>query len=511
MDPLQQSLTRAFIDHRVTGSLYDPQLIINIPQKKQFLLNLLQNDIEKCQTFFFSIAFITTSGLDAIKVQLADLHDKGIKGRLITSTYLFFNTPTIFWELLKIPNLEVRISEKDGFHSKGYLFKHSHYNSFIIGSSNLTMKALKLNYEWNIRLTSYDHGEIIHQMEAHMEEEWELSKPLTHKWIVDYNLSYQSQQNIKQLIEEDHISDILPSNIIVPNKMQEKVLRNIQAVRDAGENRALVISATGTGKTYLSAFDVLNYQPRRFLFIVHREQILNDAVISYKNILREDAEQFGVLSGNRRETEAKYLFATIQMISKDKWLEHFGKDYFDYILIDEAHRSGASSYKKVIDYFKPDFLLGMTATPERTDTENIYNTFEYNVPYEIRLQEALEEDMLCPFHYFGVTDYEYKGETISETSDLSQLLLDERVKYLIEKINYYTISNQVTKGLVFCSRKDEAKELAKKFSDHGYPSRALTGDDNQAHRNKTVQELEEGIIEYIFTLIYLMKALIFPW
>ncbi len=500
MDPLQRSLTRAFIDQDVTGSLYDPQLIINIPQKKQFLLNLLQEDLEKSQSFFFSIAFITTSGLNSIKVQLADLQEKGINGRLITSTYLLFNSPTIFWELLKIPNLEVRISEKEGFHSKGYLFKHSQYNSFIIGSSNLTMKALKLNYEWNIRLTSYDHGEIIHQMEAHMEEEWELAKPLTREWIVDYTITYDTQEGIEQLITDHQVSDILPTNIIVPNKMQEHALRNIQAVREAGENRALVISATGTGKTYLSAFDVLNYKPKRFLFIVHREQILNDAVTSYKNILREDAENFGILSGNHQETEAKYLFATIQMISKDKWLDYFGEDYFDYILIDEAHRSGAPSYKKVINYFKPDFLLGMTATPERTDTENIYEIFQYNIPYEIRLQEALEEEMLCPFHYFGVTDYEYNGETISETSGLNQLLLDERVEYLIDKINYYTITKQKTRGLVFCSRKDEARELAKKFSAQGYPSQDLTGDDSQEQRNKTVQQLEEGKIQYIFTV-----------
>lgn len=500
MDLLKQSLERAFIDQSVTGTLYDPKLIINQPENKEFLLTMLQDDIEQCQDFFFSIAFITPSGLDAIKTQLADLHDKGLSGRLITSTYLYFNSPTVFYELLKIPNLEVRISKKPGFHSKGYLFKHQDYHSFIIGSSNLTMNALKMNYEWNIRLTSYDHGEIIHQMKQHMEEEWATALPLSKDWITDYNITYQTQDTKNILMPQEMVTDVLPTGIVVPNKMQERALKNIQAVRDSGEGRALVISATGTGKTYLSAFDVLNYQPKRFLFIVHREQILNDAMHSYKNVTREDASQYGVLSGNQRDTDVKYLFATINMISKPEWQEYFGKDYFDYILIDEVHRAGAKSYKSVIDFFEPDFLMGMTATPERTDGENIYEIFDYNIPYEIRLQEALEEDMLCPFHYFGVTDYEHKGETISETTDLKYLITSERVDYLIDKIHYYGITHRSTKGLVFCSSKKEAWALAESFTKKGFKSVALTGEDSQERRESVVTQLEDGEIQYIFTV-----------
>lgn len=500
MDPLKQSLERAFIDQSVTGTLYDPKLVINNPENKEFLLTLLQDDIGQCQEFFFSIAFITPSGLNAIKTQLADLHSRGLSGRLITSTYLYFNSPTIFYELLKIPNLEVRISEKDGFHSKGYLFKHRDYYSFIIGSSNLTMNALKLNYEWNIRLTSYDHGEIIHQMRAHMAQEWDLAKALTREWITDYDMAFQTQEPSQVLLAQERIEDVLPEGIVVPNKMQERALKNIQQVRDDGEKRALVISATGTGKTYLSAFDVFNFKPKRFLFIVHREQILHDAMTSYKRVTREDDDQYGILSGSNRHTDVKYLFSTIQMISKPEWQAHFGKDYFDYILIDEVHRAGAKSYQSVINYFEPDFLLGMTATPERTDGWNIFELFDYNIPYEIRLQEALEENMLCPFHYFGVTDYEQDGETINETTGLDKLVLDERVAYLLEKIHYYGISNTTTRGLVFCSRKEEAKNLAVIFTAKGYPSAALTGENTQAEREATVNRLEDGQLQYIFTV-----------
>ena len=192
--------------------------------------------------------------------------------------------------------------------------------------------------------------------------------------------------------------------------MQQAALKEIQAIRDAGKAKGLVISATGTGKTYLSAFDVRNFAPKRMLFIVHREQILNKAKSDFQKVLGGADEDFGILSGSNKQMNAKYLFATIRTISKEENLHQFDPGLFDYILIDEVHKAGASSYHRVIDYFKPKFLMGMTATPERTDNFNIYELFDYNIAYEIRLQEALEEDMLCPFHYFGVTDFEYNGK-----------------------------------------------------------------------------------------------------
>ncbi len=195
---------------------------------------------------------------------------------------------------------------------------------------------------------------------------------------------------------------------IVPNKMQKAALLQIQAVRDAGKDKGLVISATGTGKTYLSAFDVRSFAPKRMLFIVHREQILNKAKEDFQRILGGIDEDFGLYVGASKQLDKKYLFASIQTLSKQENLNQFDPTDFDYILIDEVHKAGAASYLRVIDYFKPKFLMGMTATPERTDDFNIYELFDYNIAYEIRLQEALEEDMLCPFHYFGVTDFEHR-------------------------------------------------------------------------------------------------------
>ena len=173
---------------------------------------------------------------------------------------------------------------------------------------------------------------------------------------------------------------------------------------------------------------------------------------------------------------------------------------FDYILIDEVHKAGASSYQKVIEYFNPKFLMGMTATPERTDDFNIYALFDYNIAYEIRLQEALEEDMLCPFHYFGVTDIEYNGETIDDATVLSKLVADERVNHILDKIGYYGFSGETVKGLMFCSRKEEATKLSLILNEKGLRTVALTGDDSQEERVLRINQLENGKLDYILTV-----------
>ena len=236
------------------------------------------------------------------------------------------------------------------------------------------------------------------------------------------------------------------------------------------------------------------------LFIVHREQILQKAKSDFKRVLGGIEEEFGILSGKNKQTSAKYLFATIQTISKEETLSQFDREAFDYILIDEVHKAGAKSYHKVIDYFNPQFFMGMTATPERTDDFNIYELFDYNIAYEIRLQEALEEDMLCPFHYFGVTDLEYNGEIIDDATILSKLVTEERVNHMLEKIQYYGFSGETVKGLMFCSRKEEAQKLSGAMNEKGFRTIALTGDDSQEIRAHRVNQLENGELDYILTV-----------
>ncbi|MED0668421.1 DEAD/DEAH box helicase [Bacillus badius] len=504
---LEASLHKGFINQNIRQiGNYKPKLLINNTQKNETVLTSIIEELHHSQTFIFSVAFITESGLATLKSCLWDLKKKGVKGRILTSTFLNFNQPKVFKELMKIANVEVRLTNVKGFHSKGYIFDHGRHYSLIVGSSNLTAHALKVNYEWNVKLTSHENGELVHHFRDQFEEVWEQSQPLTEQWIAEYEAEYvqlvdkKAMDQVMELPAPYRVNSLKESIEIEPNRMQHEALAAIQAARDAGKDKGLVVSATGTGKTYLAAFDVRRFAPKRLLFIVHREQIVNKAKSDFQKVLGGIDEEFGTLTGTNRQTEAKYLFATIQTLSKQEVLSQFDPNEFDYILIDEVHKAGAASYKKVIEYFQPRFLMGMTATPERTDEINIYELFDYNVAYEIRLQEALEADMLCPFHYFGVTDFEYNGEMIDDTAVLSQLVTEERVQHLLDKIQYYGFSGRTVKGLMFCSRKEEAKELSRQLNEKGLRTAALTGESSQEERACSVRKLEQGELDYILTV-----------
>ncbi|MGN8156833.1 DUF3427 domain-containing protein [Latilactobacillus sakei] len=500
---LQNSALAGLVDKEryISQDEYLPKLLFNTSE--DHVKTHLDEELMTCQHFTFAVAFITEAVLTMLKPKLADLALKGVTGRILTSNYLSFNNPKVFKELLKIPNLEVRVlKQSDSFHAKGYIFDKGEYQSMIIGSSNLTETALIRNYEWNLRITSYENAALTDQVINEVEQQWQRAAALTPEWITDYEADYQTiafnrQKNepIETVAEEsaDYIA-------ITPNHMQKDALKSLNFLRHEGHQKALIVSATGTGKTYLGAFDVKRVNPKKFLFIVHREQILKKAKASFHQVLGGDWSEYGILSGNENQRDARYLFATIQTLSKESTLSQFDPEEFDYIMIDEAHKSGASSYHRVIDYFKPQFLLGMTATPERTDDFNIYELFDYNLAYEIRLQDALEEDMLAPFHYIGVTDYELNDEIGEEKTPLQNLVSSERMDYVEQQLNYYGYSGDQVHGLIFCSRKDEAKEVARIMTTKGYPSVALTGEDNVDYREQVIQDFEAGRYRYIVTV-----------
>ena len=504
---LEDSLYKGFIDQNKSSSeRYKPTLLINNAKTNEHVLNSLVEELDHCESFIFSVAFITESGLATLKSHFLDLHQKGVKGRILTSTFLNFNQPKVFKELLKLTNVEVRLSGMKGFHSKGYIFSHQTHQTLIVGSSNLTAQALKVNYEWNVKLSSHENGDLVHHFKDQFEEVWNESQVLTPEWIAEYEKSYvptdfrREASKVAELPEAYQKNPIQEALVVKPNKMQQVALREIQAVREAGHDKGLVVSATGTGKTYLSAFDVRSFSPKRMLFIVHREQILQKAKSDFMQILGGMEKDFGILSGSSRQTDARYLFATIQTISKESTLKQLDPEAFDYILIDEVHKAGAKSYLKVIEHFKPQFLMGMTATPERTDDFNIYELFDYNVAYEIRLQEAMEEDMLCPFHYYGVTDVEYEEGVIDEATAFAKLVTNERVDHILDKILYYGHSGDKVRGLMFCSRKDEALQLSAEFNRRGLRTTALTGDHSQEERLRQVELLESEQLDYILTV-----------
>jgi superfamily II DNA or RNA helicase/HKD family nuclease len=492
------SILSALMDKKIPAqNEFSPQLITNNPDEK--VKTHIEQELRTCTGFTFAVAFISNAVLTDLKVTFADLARRNITGRILTSTYLAFNQPKVFEELLKIPNVEVRIVDAErAFHAKGYIFNKDHYQTILIGSSNLTSNALNQNYEWNLKLSSQTDGKLTEQINQQIEEQWQGARPLNQEWIVQYTAYYHENAALKTTPNKTFVPG--KNSSLVPNRMQQAALFSLTTLRKEEKRRGLIISATGTGKTYLAAFDVQNYHPQKFLFVVHREQILRKAMHSFKDVLGGSADDYGVLSGGTKEIDRKYVFATIQTLSRPDILAEFDSETFDYILIDEAHKAGATTYQKVINHFTPQFLLGMTATPERTDDFNIYELFDYNIAYEIRLQDAIEENMLSQFHYIGITDYEYDGQMIDDNAPLKHLVAKERMDYVEQQIDYYGHDGNQVYGLIFCSRTEEALEIAQIMTAKGHPSVALTGSDSVSHREAVVNQFENGEIEYIVTV-----------
>ena len=484
---MRDAILNGFVDQNYLGSEeLGPKILANNQQER--IWQTLRQELYSCKSFIWAVAFITQDMLVPFKVIMADLAKNGISGTIITGDYLGFNNPRVFTELQKIPNLEVRIANKAGFHTKGYLFDHENYQTVIIGSANFTRSALLANYEWALKVSSKKQADLTAQLVDKIADLKQDSFVLNSAWLTDYR---------KNWVKPERVATDRHQTKILPNKMQKAALKQIEALVASGEKRGLVVSATGTGKTYLGAFAVKKYQPRRFLYIVHREQIAKKSLESFYRVIGGPRSDYGLLTGNRHNLQAKYLFATVQTISQPEMLANFNSDEFDYILIDEAHRAAAPSYQRLLHYFKPNFWLGMTATPERMDEQNVYQIFDYNLAYEIRLRDALEEKMLAPFHYVGVQDYEADGVAIDETTDLRYLASTSRVDYVLKELDYYGYCGTKAKGLVFCSRQDEARELARLFSQKGHPAVALTNEDNEKRRNEVVASLVKGEIEYI--------------
>lgn len=513
VNELYGSLLNGYInqDTIVTNDQFGPRLLNN--QEGSSIWEQIKHELLTCENYTFAVAFITDSMVSNLKPIFKDLSRRGIKGRILTSTYLYFNQPAVFQELLKIPNIEVKIAEVDGFHQKGYIFQYQGYQTIIIGSANLTTNALMRNYEWSLRINSLDSGDIVDQVRSNVELEWKNASNLTNEWITSYSFTYK--KNYKQSLQYQELDSENDTRIIKPNQMQKDALEQLRLLREKGKQRGLIISATGTGKTYLGAFDVKSTDPKKMLFLAHREQILEKSKESFSRIIGGKKTDYGLYTGNSRNKNAKYVFATVQTLSKSNHLSLFDRDEFDYILVDEVHHAGAETYQKIMNYFQPKFYLGMTATPDRNDDFNVFKLFNYNIAYEIRLPQALEEDMLCPFHYVGISDYTFKDNRVNEAIDsynnekgnhkneqkiVEQLSSQERVKYILDQTRYYGYSGDVLHGLIFCSGVAESVSLAKELTRQGYPSKALSGNDSEVKRRSVVKNLEKGIIKYIVTV-----------
>lgn len=523
----QNGFNTAFINSAYNSNLaYRPQFIYNDNKNGQKVFSAIEDELLRCDSFAISVAFITRGGITPLLQTLKELERRGVPGRILTTDYLSFSDPVALDTIASLSNIELRMYQTEragnGFHTKGYIFQKSEEYRFIIGSSNLTQDALTRNMEWNTRLVSTNKGEMVNSVLAEFEKLWnatEYTKPYA-EFIEEYRRKYEEKQLYNKMVAEQkriaksEAVTSVEAYTLQPNYMQRAFIYNLLELRNKGVDKALLISATGTGKTYASAFAMRELGFKRVLFLVHRNQIAKQAKASFERVFGSRIKT-GLVSGIKHDYDANFVFATVQTLSKQENMKRFPRDYFEACIYDEAHHTSAGSYKKIMDYFTPEFTLGMTATPDKRDDNiegrNIYEIFDHNIAYEIRLQQAMDEDLLCPFHYFGITDLAIisdEGNTREEQlENFRYLTSDERVKYVMEQAAYFGYSGDRVKGLIFCSRIDEAKELSRKFNEKGLRTIALCGDDSEETRAEAIERLtmdvqseEDDYLDYIITV-----------
>ena len=510
------------------GNNINGRLVLNDSRTGTRVLTRIHHHLRTSNDFWFFVAFANQEGVVSLLQSLTDLRDRGVKGRILLSEYLNFTEPLALRSLIRFDNLEIRISRKGSVHSKAYCFFRGESKTIIIGSSNWTASALSSNTELNVEL-ELDQGSVLwNEISSEFDWQFSLGQVVTLDYIQWYEKIYKSQSdylttNLKRDGEyfknnptnpncaQDQIGIFTvdpkkpeSESLVFPNQMQIDALCALTKIRDQGKTKALIISATGTGKTLLSAFDAKQFGAKTILFVVHRENIARASLMSYKKVFGVN-RKFGLFTGNYSEVDAEFVFSTVQTLSRPNNLIRFSPNQFDYIVVDESHRAGARSYEVFLNYFKPQFLLGITATPERTDGEDIFKFFDYNIAYEIRLQRALTEGMLCPFHYFGVVDVLVGGVLVDDEVPFDRLVADERVNQIINKSLHYGCYDGVIRGLIFCSRVDEAHFITSEMVRRGFRVEALSGDDSETHREQCIKRLEADVdsadrLDYIITV-----------
>ncbi len=524
---IQNGLCTAFIDGALRSNLaYKPQFIYNDNKNGQKVFVAIEEELLRCDRFAVSVAFITKGGITPLLQTLQELKRRGIPGRILTTDYLNFSDPAALDTIAGLPNIELRMYQTEragnGFHTKGYIFQKEEEYRFIIGSSNLTQDALTRNMEWNTKLVSTEYGEMTGSILKEFERLWndEENTVKYTEFIEEYRRKYEENRLTRKLVAEQKRiakNEAIPSieaYTLQPNSMQRGFIYNLHQFRLRGIDKALLISATGTGKTYASAFAMRELGFGRVLFLVHRNLIAKQAKESFERVFGSRIKT-GLMSGVGQNCDADFVFATVQTLSRQENLEKFPRDYFDACIYDEAHHTSANSYKKVMDYFTPQFILGMTATPDRRDDNlegrNIYEIFDHNIACEIRLQQAMEDDLLCPFHYFGITDLSMvsdEGNAGKEQLENFRYLTSEaRVGYIMEQAAYFGHCGTRVKGLMFCSRIEEARELSKRFNERGWKTIALSGADSESVRAEAIERLamdvsspEDDYLDYIITV-----------
>ncbi len=523
IDELRLGFETAYINgSAASNNFYQPQFVSNNHKEGKKVLSSVEDELLKCDRFQISVAFITMSGITPLLQTLKELENKNIPGEILTTNYLNFSEPGALKKLNDLSNITLKMYDvetaDEGFHTKGYIFRKDEIYRIIIGSSNITSAALTSNREWNTKLISTEQGEMAKEIVAEFKELWNSPYALAFDTFYEnYKERYQIIKHQREAAKLDEITSI-EKYTLQPNSMQVGFITNLKKILAAGEKRALLISATGTGKTYASAFAMRELGFRRVLFLVHRGQLARQTRKSYEKVFANSVSM-GLVGAGYHEYEADYVFATVQTLNRDEHLLQYAKDAFDCIVLDEAHHVPADTYRKIMDHFTPKLWLGMTATPDKRDDNvegrNVYEIFNYQIAYEIRLQQAMEENLLCPFHYFGITDLSMIGDE-EAARDFNMLTSDERVRHIVNQADYYGYSGDKVKGLIFCSNIKETEELSAKFNQIINPATgknfrtiALNGSASEQERQDAFERLamnedesseDRRPLDYIFSV-----------
>lgn len=480
--------------------------------KRMYLYNQLVNSLKKADSVDIIVSFLMESGVKLLLKDLEGALNRGAKIRILTGNYLGITQPSALYLIKKkLGNrVDLRLyNEKNrSFHPKSYIFHYRNYSEIYIGSSNISKSALTSGIEWNYRFNSKNDEKNYVKFFDTFEDLFE-----NHSIIVDdeelrrYSKNWHRpavSKDLDRYDSDEEVHDSKVRNILEPRGAQIEALCALEDTRAEGAAKALVVAATGIGKTYLAAFDSINY--KRILFVAHKEEILRQAARSFGNVRKTD--NYGFFNGNEKCTDKSIIFASVSTLGKSEYLNsnYFKPDDFDYVVVDEFHHAVNSQYEKIVAYFKPKFLLGLTATPERLDGKNIYEICDYNVPYEISLKEAINKGMLVPFHYYGIyDDTDYSGLHIVrgkyDEKELNETYIGNVHRH--DMIYKYYCKYGSKRALGFCCSREHAEEMASEFCKRGIPSVAVYSNANGKHsedREVAINKLLKGEIKVIFSV-----------
>lgn len=491
---------------------YSTDAMTGGPDKRRQLYYQLIQSMKKAESVDIIVSFLMESGVRMLLKELEHTLKRGAKIRILTGNYLGITQPSALYlikrKLGNRADLRFYCEKGRSFHPKSYIFHYADYSELYIGSSNISRSALTLGIEWNYRFSSKkdpeNYAEFFHTFEDLFENH---SIIIDDKELKRYSQNWHRPAVTKDLDKYDSEQDTEDTKIkpmYEPRGAQIEALCALEDTRAEGAKKALIHAATGIGKTYLAAFDSKTYE--KVLFVAHREEILKQAAESFRNV--RSSEDYGFFTGDEKCTDKSVIFASVATLGKTEYLneKYFAPDYFNYVVIDEFHHAVNNQYRKIIEYFKQQFLLGLTATPERMDGKNIYEICDYNVPYEISLKDGINKGMLVPFHYYGIYD----------ETDYTKLHV-VRGKYVEEELNKTYIGNVYRHDLIykyyckygskqalgFCCSRKHAEEMAKEFSRRGIPSAAVYSNADgkfSMDRTEAIEKLESRKIKVIFSV-----------